>query len=510
MSGAAARPAFAMLAHERLDRAAALASALAAHGPVAVHLDVTVPDPGPLAGTGAEILQTRRAEWGRFGLVAASLDLVRALLPHDPTHICLVSGACLPIRPLEALSAHLQPGRDYIESVPASRDAWVQDGLSLERFTLHHWFSFRRQRWLFDCSVELQRLVRVRRRLPEGVVPHLGQQWWCLSAETLQALLDDPRLPAWQRFFRRTWIPDEGFFQSLQRTLGAHPPLPPITLARFDPRGRPYIFHDDHGEFLARDAHFFARKIDPDAAGLYRRFLPAPPSGPRAPTCETVFDIARAQERSEGRGQLSPARYPGGTTQAAVQTAAPYLVFVAADPGLLVRLRAHLADAPCRLHGLLFDPARPAAFACGTALSDGNLPATPAIRDYRPAQFLARLIWAGRDARPAFFHVPGPPSAISGQIVGDGNARVVLIGEGARLLAQMTAPLPPKRRWRLRKRAPKPREVWAWTRSLDAGALAADLAAGGGPALAAARAIASAPWSCRDGWTVPPGAKGAG
>lgn len=526
---AAARPAFAVLAHERLDRAAALVQALAPHGPVAVHLDASVTDHGPLADVPAQVIQTRRAEWGRIGLVEASLDLARVLLAQNvsaenpgrenpgtenarpenartenPSHICLLSGACLPIRPVPDLAAHLAPGRDYIESIPADQ-GWVQDGLSAERFTLYHPFSFRTQRWWFDRSVDLQRAFGVHRRLPGGIAPHLGLQWWCLSAETLTRLLDDARLPAWLRFFRRTWIPDEGFFQSLQRAVGDHPPLPTMHLNRFDPRGRPYVFHDDHVGLLTKADAFFARKIDPDADVLYRTFLPEPPQGPRCPVDETRFNAARAQEVTGGRGQLSPARYPGGTTQSAVQTAAPYLVLVAEDAALLTGLRQALGAVPgAILHGLLFQQDLPAAFADGGAFTWGNLPADPAIRSYRPAQFLARLVWAERGQKTVFGFVPGPPSAIAGQIIGDGNARILLLGDAARLTALMTAPLPVKRRRRLRPRQPKPREIWAWTRVLDGAALADQIRQGDAIALDQVRDAIASDWRDPAGWTVPP------
>lgn len=485
---------FAILAHDRLDRAGALARHLAGHGPVAVHLDRRVADPG----LGVNVLQTQASDWGRFGLVAAALDTAHHLLDRGASHVCLLSGACLPIRPVADLADHLanHPGRNFIESVAVERDAWVQDGLSGERFTLFHPFSHRRSPRLFSLSVDVQRSLGVRRRMPEGLVPHLGLQWWVLSARTLMAIMDDPRLPLWRRFFEKTWIPDESFFQTLVRAVAPDPPLATLHLNRFDPRGKPYVFHDDHLALLSDADAFFARKIDPDAEALYDHFLGQPPRNPRAPVDDSVFHAARAQERTEGRGALHPGRYPGGTTQTAVQTARPYMVLVGDDAALLDRAISALRDMPdLTLHGEIFATgAVPLA-----APAWGNLPTHPKIRDYRPAQYLARLVWPDMADRTVFAYVPRPPKPEAGQIVGDGNARIVVIGDTG-LLDAMRVPMPTRRR---RRKPQRPREIWAWTRHLDPTALTRDLAAGAGPELDTLRAIAASDWTAPAGWTSP-------
>ena len=97
---------------------------------------------------------------------------------------------CLPLRPVAELRAFLgrYPDADFIESVNVSDVGWTVGGLNEERFTLHFPFSFRKNRKLFDRYVQLQRRLGVKRRLPQGVAPHIGSQWWCLTARTLRAV----------------------------------------------------------------------------------------------------------------------------------------------------------------------------------------------------------------------------------------------------------------------------------------------------------------------------------
>ncbi len=109
----------------------------------------------------------------------------------------------------------------------------------------------------------------MRRRIPEGLHPHLGSQWWCLTRATLKAILRDPRRPEFDRFFRRVWIPDESYFQTLVRRHSICVESRSLTLAQFDGQGKPYVFYDDHGDILAQSGCFVARKIWPRATALY-------------------------------------------------------------------------------------------------------------------------------------------------------------------------------------------------------------------------------------------------
>ncbi len=515
------RVGFAMLAHDRLDRAAALAGHLSRQGaPVVIHLDRRVPDDQrqrfqASIPSDAKVISTRAADWGRFGLIEATLDCVEALLDDDIDHICLISGSCLPVRPLSDLTTMLadHPATDFIESVSLDADDWVKGGLSRERFTLFHPFSFRTHKRLFDLSVDIQRALRIRRQLPKDVAPHLGLQWWCLSTRTLRALTADPRLPAWKRFFRRSWIPDEGFFQSLVRTVRPEAtPKPPIHLARFSPRGRPYVFHDDHAGLLADSGQWFARKIDPDADALYARFLGDPGVSSMQPTIppsdQDPFAAALQREAGEGRGLITPGRFRQGITQVRVPTLRPYLVLVSDDPDWLAQSSAALAEIPgLAVHDRLFDRHAPA-FARGRLMAWGNLPADPVLRDHRPSQFLALTIRADEKAgqRTVFAMTPAkertgklpfrPPAeyAAAGQFAGDPNARLILQGSSDRpsqdLLRRLRLPLPAKRSGKVRP--PTPLRAWVL---YDASAETLAEAANGD-------------WSDPAFWTQP-GAKGA-
>ncbi|MEM1298166.1 MAG: beta-1,6-N-acetylglucosaminyltransferase [Pseudomonadota bacterium] len=516
---AAGQVGFVMLAHARLDRAGAVARHLADWGMVGVvHLDVRVPlntqkDFASKVGEGVSVIAEHAAEWGRFGLVDATLAGAARLLSDHPglSHICLISGACLPLRPVADLQAFLaaHPDTDFIESVPVAEDQWVEDGLSLERFTLFHPFSHRHSRWWFSRSVDVQRKLGVRRRLPRGLAPHLGAQWWCLSAKTLRAILEHPDLPRWTHFFRRSWIPDESFFQTLVRAVRPDAaPGPKLTLGRFNRAGRPVVFHDDHAEVLAGSDHFFARKIDPDAGALYERFLgPALPekgAGFTGQADETSFEEARARFHSEAAGVLGPGRLPKGTKLTRCDTARPYLVVVSEDADLLGALLPHLQTGATEhvVHGRLFPPKAPAVFVGASTYYKGNISAEPTLRDPRPAQFLARLIWADGDRPLVFLLCPDDAEGIRFQLVQDPNARLLVLAESsnaARIIKHLARPFG----GRLPDAARNLR-VQAWHRTADPGPLRAALTGQGGDGpVQELMSIVCGPWDQTAFWSVP-------
>lgn len=196
-----------MLVHTALDRAEQVTRHWTAGGcPVVIHVDRKVEartfqafrerlSKNPLV----RFSRRHRCEWGTWGIVSASQSASELLLKEFPDvgHVYLASGSCLPLRPVQELVDYLQqrPETDFIESATTADVPWIVGGLSTERFTLHFPISWKRQRKLFDAYVNVQRKLKVRRRIPAGLVPHMGSQWWCLTRKTLSAILNDPERP---------------------------------------------------------------------------------------------------------------------------------------------------------------------------------------------------------------------------------------------------------------------------------------------------------------------------
>ena len=431
-----------MMCHTALDRAAQVARHWAVHDcPVVIHVDKGVKRRAydKLVSDLADLENVQfsprfSCEWGTWGLVAATQRASEQMLRHFPEvgHVFLASGSCLPLRPIAEMVSYLEehPQTDFIESVTTEDVGWTIGGLDIERFTLRFPFSWRKQRRLFDGYVRLQRRVGWRRRIPVGVTPHLGSQWWCLTRKTLSAILTSPDREAHDQYFRRVWIPDESYFQTLVRLFSTRVESRSLTLSKFDFQGKPHIFYDDHLQLLRRSDCFVARKIWRHAGKLYRVFLSDDAGGPHmsepnAGKIDRLFAKA-VERRTKGRaGLYMQSRFPKPSWENG-KTAANYSVFQGFND-LFEDFDDWLNKVSgARVHGHLFGPER-AEFAGGQSVYSGGLPDSAALRDYNPKSFLTNLIWNTRGERQCFQFGPRDLQTINPFIAIDPNAQISVI-----------------------------------------------------------------------------------
>ena len=431
-----------MLVHTALGRAEQVARHWAAGGcPVVIHVDRKVgrrtyntfvkalsdlPD--------VRFSHRHACEWGTWGIVAASQAAAEMLLGHYPDvrHVYLSSGSCLPLRPVAELKTYLdaRPDTDFIESATTADVPWTVGGLDMERFTMRFPFSWKRHRPLFDAYVNLQRKLGFKRRIPNGITPHMGSQWWCLTRRTLTAILMDTDRPEYDEYFQKVWIPDESYFQTLARLHSKKIESRSLTLSKFDFQGKPHIFYDDHLQLLRRSDCFVARKIWPHADRLYEAFLTdadgrGKMAEPQPGKIDRIFAKA-VERRTRGRpGLLMQSRKPNEGWENGV-TAGRYSVFQGfAD--LFEDFNDWLVRATdTRVHGHLFAPER-AEFADGQTVMSGALSDVASVRDYDPQAFLINLIWNTRGERQCWQFGPADKQPIGWFIAKDPNAQISVI-----------------------------------------------------------------------------------
>jgi hypothetical protein len=432
---------FLMLCHTALERAAQVARYWAVAGsPVVIHVDAKVRKPAydRMVSTLADLPNVRfcgrtKCEWGTWGIVAATQTAAEMMLRDFPQarHVYLASGSCLPLRPVGELAAYLdaRPQTDFIESVTTSDVGWTIGGLNIERFTLRFPFSWRRQRALFDLWVRTQRALRLTRGVPDGIAPHLGSQWWCLTRATLSAILEAPDRGAMDRYFRRVWIPDESYFQTLARRVSSRIESRSLTLSKFDFQGKPHIFYDDHLQLLRRSDCFVARKMWPQADRLYRTFLSPDAGGqagePNPGKIDRLFAKA-VERRTKGRaGLYMQSRFPRRDWENG-KTAGPYSIFQGFAE-VLENFDTWLSKvAGARVHGRLFAPDR-VHFAGNELVYNGGLSCNAALRDYSPKAFLTNLVWTTRGERQCFQMRPDDVTDVLDFIATDPNAHLSVI-----------------------------------------------------------------------------------
>lgn len=433
---------FVMLVHTALNRAEQVARHWANAGcPVVIHVDKRVKDAAyqPFADNLSDlenvVFSKRRAcEWGTWSLVGASQDASELMLKRfeNVRHVFLASGSCLPLRQVEDLKEYLaaRPLTNFIESVTTEDVPWTMGGLDAERFTLRFPFSWKKQRRLFDRYVDLQRKIGMKRKVPADLSPHLGSQWWCLTRQTLSAILEDPDRKTYDRYFKKVWIPDESYYQTLVRLYSNNIESRSLTLSKFDFQGKPHIFYDDHLQLLRRSDCFVARKIWPKAGRLYDTFLnpnvnPMKGAEPNPGKIDRIFSKA-IERRVMGReGLYMQSRLPGHG-HGNGKTCTPYSMFEGFSD-LFEDFDEWLSrSVGARVHGHLFGPDG-VEFAGNHKVFSGAQTHHSAVRDYNPCGFLTSLIWNTRGERQCFMFGPRDNQEINWLVAMDPNAQISVI-----------------------------------------------------------------------------------
>ncbi|MFI0395746.1 beta-1,6-N-acetylglucosaminyltransferase [Paracoccus sp. p1-h21] len=445
-----------LLCHDQLGLAAHLARIWHDGGAaVAIHVDAKV-SPAEAAqlqqdlSDCADLIFTRRhsCEWGMFSLVQATQDAATALLGHfdDVTHVCLVSGSCLPLRPVPELCAYLDKhrDRDFIQSVSTEASDWIIGGLGKERFRYYFPLSFRKYRRSFDRLVDLQRALRVRRRRPDGIYPHIGSQWWCLTRRTLSAILDDPDRAAHDRFFRHSWIADESYFQTLARRHSVNIESRSLTVSKFDMQGKPYTFYDDHADMLRDSGCFIARKIWPRAVGLYLEFPAPTPDGqdplrePDPLRIDALIDQAVTRRQLGRPGLYMQSRFPRKDCENG-KTSARYGI-VQGFSDLFDGFEDWLWEqVDYDVHGHILARDR-VEFLGRTRVGPGALTNSAALRDMDPQGFLTSLIRSS-SRTVVFQYSPRDMQDLNWFTCTDPNATMVVI-TGAWMVPLMGSGMP--------------------------------------------------------------------
>jgi hypothetical protein len=205
------------------------------------------------------LLPRHPVHWASFGPVRAALEGVDALLasPEPLDYGVLVTGQDYPLCSPAAIESKLAEagGRSFISFRPP-------EGRFLTRFTRWHWHGT-----VAGRRVRLPNRfmpVTVRRTVPAGLTPYTGSAHWCLSRECLEHVAGaDPEVV---RFFRRSAVPDESFFQTLLMSspLGAtlvNDDLRYVDWSEGGPSPRVLTSYDL--ERMMRSSALFARKFDP-------------------------------------------------------------------------------------------------------------------------------------------------------------------------------------------------------------------------------------------------------
>ena len=281
-----ARIAFILLCHKDPDAIIKQAQRLTAVGDfISIHFDARA-DKADYArirtalknnSNVAFVKKRVKCGWGEWSLVEATLRAVKAAVDKFPkaSHFYMLSGDCMATKSAKYVHSFLdQHDKDFIESFDFFDSDWIKTGMKEDRLIFRHFLNERKHKTLFYASVEAQRKLGLKRKIPGDIQMMIGSQWWCLRRRTVEWVLDFVKQRRdVLRFFKSTWIPDETFFQTIVRHVVPQKEIETRTLTflMFSDYGMPVNFYNDQYDILLAQDYLFARKISPDALDLKRR-----------------------------------------------------------------------------------------------------------------------------------------------------------------------------------------------------------------------------------------------
>ena len=146
----------------------------------------------------ASVLESQRVLWGGFSLVDVELRGIRELMKRRWDFFINLSGQDFPLQSQEAIAHALSQTRatDYLV-LRGHRPE------TLYRITNH--------------VVEHQgRLISVAKRpFLSNAIPYIGNQWAILSRDFCDFVTNSHEVDRFRDFYENTFIPDEGFFQTI-------------------------------------------------------------------------------------------------------------------------------------------------------------------------------------------------------------------------------------------------------------------------------------------------------
>lgn len=221
-------------------------------------------------------------EWGGFGMIEATIALMRSGLQHFPNanYYALISGVDYPIRSKDFLLRQLESGKEFIDILPVPLPH-----KPIERFEYYYLEYNKRNPHKYNPKRMIEKFLRKRLNYKRNISfqVYAGAQWFVLTAECVKYIDKTIKKDkSYIRFFRHTLIPDEAFFQ----TIIAHSPFfnnttRCLTYTDWSVPVPPAIIKDKHVDLLrvrqsftdeyGQHYPFFARKFDDNSEPVLKK-----------------------------------------------------------------------------------------------------------------------------------------------------------------------------------------------------------------------------------------------
>lgn len=214
---------------------------------------------------GVAIIESKKALWGGYSLVDAELRGMAKLLAMSSswTHYINLSGQDFPLKS----QAYI---RDFLRANLRRQFIRALDQRAIRPDTMN------RVSHMFVEALGRMFRTRLPRAFLKGATPFIGTQWKAVTRSFCQFAVHHPSADRFKTFYRRSFIPDEAFFQTLMMNSPNQGEVMNDDLRTIDwvPDGdiklRPRTFVTADALRLTLSPDLFARKFDLDEdAGIF-------------------------------------------------------------------------------------------------------------------------------------------------------------------------------------------------------------------------------------------------
>jgi hypothetical protein len=243
---------------------------------------------------GVAIIESRKALWGGYSLVDAELRGMAKLLAMSSswTHYINLSGQDFPLKS----QAYI---RDFLRANPRRQYIRALDQRAIRPDTMN------RVSHMFVEALGRMFRTGVPRNFLKGATPFIGTQWKVVTRSFCQFAVHHPSAERFKAFYRRSFIPDEAFFQTLMMNSPNQGEVMNDDLRTIDwvPDGdiklRPRTFVTTDALRLTLSPDLFARKFDLDEDAVIFDLIEAHLKTPAA--MDYVGDIAIKPSKPRAR-----------------------------------------------------------------------------------------------------------------------------------------------------------------------------------------------------------------
>jgi Core-2/I-Branching enzyme len=226
---------------------------------------------------GVDMLAPRKALWGGYSLVDAELRGMARLLEMDArwSHYINLSGQDFPLKS----QAYI---RDLLAASPDRQFIRFADQEQVRPATME-----RVRHYAIEAAGRMFR-TSIRRQYLSGAKPYIGTQWKVVTRAFCDFVCHDAQAERFKAFYKKSFIPDEGFFQSVMLNTRGHGEVVDDDLRTVDwvPDGQgelcPHIFTAADALRLKFSPDLFARKFDATEDANILDILEAQLATPRA------------------------------------------------------------------------------------------------------------------------------------------------------------------------------------------------------------------------------------